>query len=413
MAREFRLPQLAEGDTTGTVSRVLVAPGDQVAEGQNVLEVEAEKALIEVPCAVAGTVEAVHVLAGDEVQAGTLLLTVSERPGEEAAAPPLDAAPSPVPPAPGERPESSPPPGQAPSPPERHLPTAPAARRLARELGVEIAQVPGSGPGGRISAGDVATYAKAGTARGAALPASALPDFTRWGPVRRKPMSRVRRATAEHLSAGWPRVPQVTQFDAADVTDLESLRQAHAPAIAARGGKLTVTALLLKVCALALRRYPKFNASLDLGRNEIVHKQYCHIGVAVDTERGLLVPVVHDVDRKSISELAVELQALAERARQGRSAPEEMQGGSFSISNLGGIGGTGFTPLVNYPESAILGVARSRFEPRWDGKEFAPRLVLPLSLSYDHRLIDGAEGARFLRYVCEILESPFLLVLEG
>jgi len=241
----------------------------------------------------------------------------------------------------------------------------------------------------------------------------ALPDFSKWGEVERKSMSTVRQKTAQHLSYAWATIPHVTQFDKADVTELEALRQRYAAKAEATGGKLTVTAILLKIVASALKVFPQFNASIDMAKNEVVYKKYVHIGIAVDTDRGLLVPVVRDVDKKNIIQLSVELSQLAEKARNKKLSLEEMQGGNFSISNLGGIGGTGFSPVVNAPEVAILGISRSKMEPVYRNGQFEPRLMLPLSLSYDHRLIDGADGARFLRWIVEAAEEPFVLSLEG
>jgi len=438
MAVELRLPKVAEGDATGSVAKVLVAPGDLVAVDQSVLEVETEKAVVEVPSTQEGRVAKVHVAPGDDVHEGSLLLTLDPAaPGSEAAptvgeAPAVAAAapkaPAVAPVAAAPAPPAPPPPSAAPAPEAVHaaparraaallpVPAAPSVRRFARELGVDLHDVQGSGPGGRIAVADVQEFVRKGLAAHqagrAALPAP-LPDLARFGPVHRAKAPRVRLATAQHLSGSWPQVPQVTQFDEADITELEELRRRHQASLAERGAKLTVTAVLLKVSALALRRYPQFNAALDLAAGEVVQRDYVHVGVAVDTDRGLLVPVVRDVDRKGIAQLALELGDLSQRARAARLAPEDMQGGSFSISNLGGIGGTGFTPIVNWPEAAILGVARQRTAPRWDGQTFSARTVLPLALSYDHRLIDGADAARFLRYVCEVLESPFLLALEG
>ena len=226
-------------------------------------------------------------------------------------------------------------------------------------------------------------------------------------------MSNVRRLTADQMARTWASVPQVTQYDQADVTELEQLRRQYAPKAVAAGGRLTITAIALKIAAAALKRFPQFNASVDMATHEVIYKQYYHVGVAVDTDRGLLVPVIRDVDRKNVITLAVELTELAERARTRKTALEEMQGGTFTITNLGGIGGTGFSPILNAPEVAILGMARSRMEPVYTDGQFVPRLMLPLSLSYDHRLIDGADGARFLRWVAEALQQPFLLSLEG
>ncbi len=245
-----------------------------------------------------------------------------------------------------------------------------------------------------------------------AAPAAApLPDFSKWGPVQREKMSNVRRATARSLGQSWSVIPMVTQFDKADITELEQLRKQYGPRAEAAGGKLTPTAIILKVAAVALKRFPKFNASIDLANEEIVYKHYVHVGVAVDTDRGLLVPVIRNVDQKNVIALAVELTALAQKARDRKLGLEDMQGASFTISNLGGIGGTGFTPLVNGPEVAILGVSRGNTEPVYIDGQFQPRMMMPLSLTYDHRLIDGADGARFLRWVCEALEKPFLLML--
>jgi pyruvate dehydrogenase E2 component (dihydrolipoamide acetyltransferase) len=246
---------------------------------------------------------------------------------------------------------------------------------------------------------------------GAAAAPSALPDFTKWGEVERKPMSNIRRKTAEHLGNAWNQIPHVTQHDKADITAVEELRKKYAPQAEKAGGKLTMTAIALKLAAAALQRFPQFNSSVDIARNEIVYRKSVHVGVAVDTPRGLLVPVIRDVDRKGIIELAGDLAKASEKARSGKLSLEDMQGGGFTITNLGGIGGTSFTPIVNWPEVAILGISRGGYEPVYDGHAFQPRLMLPLSLSYDHRVIDGADGARFLRWVAEAFEQPFILSL--
>jgi pyruvate dehydrogenase E2 component (dihydrolipoamide acetyltransferase) len=240
-----------------------------------------------------------------------------------------------------------------------------------------------------------------------------LPDFAKWGKVERVSMRGVRRKTAEHLAESWNTIPHVTQHDRADITELEQLRARFAPKAEEAGGKMTVTAIALKVCAAALKVFPQFNASIDIEKEEIVYKQYISIGVAADTDRGLLVPVIRDVDKKNIVELAVELSQLSKKARDKKLTPADMEGGTFTITNLGGIGGIGFTPIVNHPEVAILGLSRSRMEPEWINGKFEPRLVLPLSLSYDHRLIDGADAARFLRWIAEAFEQPFLLSVQG
>jgi pyruvate dehydrogenase E2 component (dihydrolipoamide acetyltransferase) len=246
-----------------------------------------------------------------------------------------------------------------------------------------------------------------------ALAPAPLPDLAKWGPVERRPMRAVRRKTAAHLSRAWLTVPHVTQSDNADVTDLEELRTRFSARAEAAGGKLTMTAIALKIVAAALRKFPQFNASVDMATEEIVLKHYVHVGVAVDTDRGLLVPVLRDVDKRNIFELSVELARAAEKARAGKVTAEDLEGGCFTITNLGGIGGTYFTPIVNHPEVAILGLSRARMQPVWKDGAFHPRLMLPLSLSYDHRVIDGADGIRFLRWVAEAFEQPFLLSLEG
>jgi len=303
------------------------------------------------------------------------------------------------------------------------VPAAPHTRRLAREIGVDIYAVKGTGPGGRISEDDVKAHAKAALSAGAAATQSPpraghfvepkLPDFAKWGKIERVSMRGVRRKTAEHLAESWNTIPHVTQHDRADITELEQLRARFAPKAEQAGGKMTVTAIALKVCAAALKVFPQFNASIDMEKEEIVYKQYISIGVAADTDRGLLVPVIRDVDKKNIVELAVELSQLSQKAREKKITLADMEGGTFTITNLGGIGGTAFTPIVNHPEVAILGLSRSRTEPEWIGGKFEPRLILPLSLSYDHRLIDGADAARFLRWVAEAFEQPFLLSVQG
>ena len=297
---------------------------------------------------------------------------------------------------------------------------------MAREIGVDIDKVPGTGPDGRISVEDVKAYAKrivteASSGQGGVQRAAEpLPDFSRWGAIERQPMRAVRRKTAEHLSAAWATIPHVTQHDLADISGLEELRKRYAKQAEAAGGNLTVTAIAVKVIAAALKVFPQFNSSLDMAADEIIHKKYVNIGVAVDTDRGLLVPVIRNADSKNIIQLSVELSQLSEKARSRKIALDEMQGGTFSISNLGGIGGSFFTPIVNAPEVAILGISRAKVEPVYvkgaDGPasgEFVPRLMLPLSLSYDHRVIDGADGIRFLRWVVEAFEQPFLLSLQG
>ena len=503
MATDFTLPELGENISAGDVLRVLVKPGDTIDKDQAVLELETDKATIEVPSSVAGKVKEIKVKQGDKVKVGQAILSVDDggadaAPAAEKAAPakkeketaeakesskktqakaaeaPKKEQPQPAaeavsddepegedPEAEGDEPadmqpdveakdkstrpdkagvkdQSVGPPqddrkvvdinrgARAPAepaaaremPPVPPAPAAPSVRRMARELGVDVNQVAGSGPGGRISIEDVKEHTKrlvSGAGSGGAARSVPLPDFSRFGQVERQPMRAVRRKTAEHLSAAWATIPHVTQFDLADITGLEELRKKYSKQVEAAGGNLTVTAIALKVVAAALRVFPQFNSSIDLGAEEIVLKKYVNIGVAVDTDRGLLVPVIRDADKKNIVQLSVELAQLSEKARTRKISVEEMQGGNFSISNLGGIGGTYFTPIVNAPDVAILGISRARMEPVYqkESGQFVPRFMLPLSLSYDHRVIDGADGIRFLRWVAEALEQPFLLSLQG
>jgi pyruvate dehydrogenase E2 component (dihydrolipoamide acetyltransferase) len=466
---DFTLPELGENVTTGDVLRVLVKPGDTIEKDQPVVELETDKATIEVPSSVAGRVTAVKVKAGDTVTVGQAILTVDGAGGDTAApaeagraapaakAPPAPEAPAPAgapaaePPAPEPRPmvardqpparPQAPPPEPAADQRERprkvvdiargarpvpeqaapELPVAPAApsvRRLARELGLDIAQVQGTGPHGRISVDDVKVQAKRMIGSGASPGATrgeALPDFTRWGEVRREPLRPVRRKTAEHLSAAWATIPHVTQHELADITALEELRKKYSKQAEDAGGHLTMTSIAVKVVAAALKVFPQLNSSIDMAAGDIIYRNYVNIGVAVDTDRGLLVPVIRDADAKNIVQLSVDLAQLSEKARTRKISLEEMQGGCFSISNLGGIGGSFFTPIVNAPEVGILGISRARLEPVFskDSGQFVPRLLLPLSLSYDHRVVDGAEGLRFLRWIVDALEQPFLLALQG
>ncbi|HKZ53293.1 MAG TPA: 2-oxo acid dehydrogenase subunit E2 [Candidatus Acidoferrales bacterium] len=426
MATEFKLPELGENIESGDLIKILVSVGDRVEKDQPVIELETEKATIEVPSPVSGTVKEIHVKAGQKIKVGQLVLTVEDGAAGKAEAK-VEKKAEPAPTAPEEKaktamaPAAVRPPAPPPRPeaPREVAPAAPSVRRLARELGIDINKVPGSGPGGRISDEDVKAYAKhliteGAAARPTAAPAAApLPDFSKWGEIERKPMSNVRRKTAEHMSHAWTTIPHVTHYDKADITELEQFRKRHSEQAKAAGGKLTVTAVALKVVASALKVFPQFAASIDVARDEIVYKKYCHIGVAVDTDRGLLVPVIRDADKKNIIELAVELQKVSEKARSKKLTLEDMTGGVFTITNLGGLGGTAFSPIVNAPEVAILGMARGSVEPIFLNGLFQPRLMLPLSLSYDHRLIDGADAARFLRWVAEALEQLSLLPLQG
>jgi pyruvate dehydrogenase E2 component (dihydrolipoamide acetyltransferase) len=414
---ELKLPELGDNVSVATVVGVLVKEGDQVAPGQPLLELETDKAVMEVPAEAGGVVRRVLVKVGDEVRPGQPFLELAEAP---AVGGPSSEKPSPA----AKEPPPEAPKAPAPTPPvaaggegRRLIPAAPSVRRLARELGVDLRGVQGTGLAGRITAEDVrraAGMAPAPLEAPTPAPAPKLPDFSKWGPVRLEPMSGVRKATLRSMSTAWAQVPMVTHFDEADITELEALRKRYAKRAEARGFRLTLTAFLLKALALTLRAFPKFNASIDAEGAQVIYKDYVHIGVAVDTPHGLLVPVIRNVDQKGVLRLAQELQEVSERARERKLAPEEMQGGTFSLSNLGGIGGTGFTPIVNWPEVAILGVSRSQVKPVWDGEKeaFVPRLFMPFGLTYDHRLIDGAEAARFCRHLAALLEDPLGLALE-
>jgi pyruvate dehydrogenase E2 component (dihydrolipoamide acetyltransferase) len=448
-ASEFRLPELGENIDSGDLVRLMISVGASVSEGQPVMELETDKAVVEVPSTVSGVVREIKVKEGQKVKVGEVIFTleggvvqaeparrhepVEHMSGQQGARLAFQLAMR----AEGKTEEQALPPDrpQAPIPAfsmpvqlgkvagtdRDPVPAAPHVRRLAREIGVDIRSVAGSGPGGRISEDDVKLSAKnaliaaaaaAQTPRGSFVEPE-LPDFAKWGKTERVSMRGVRRKTAEHLRQAWNTIPHVTQQDRADITELEQLRARFAPRAEEAGGKMTVTAIALKVCASALKVFPQFNASIDMGKEEIIYKQYISIGVAVDTDRGLLVPVIRDVDKKNIVELAAEMTQLSKKARDRKLTPEEMEGGTFTITNLGGIGGTGFSPIVNHPEVAILGLSRSRMEPEWVNSKFEPRLILPLSLSYDHRLIDGADAARFLRWIAEAFEQPFLLSVQG
>ena len=450
---EFRLQELGENITQGDLVRLMVAPGAKVSEGQPVMELETDKAVVEVPSTVSGVVKEIKVKEGEKIKVGQVIFSlqggapaqaVAQRPasqpvehvsGQHGARLAFQAAIR----AEGKTEEQALPPDQPqPQPaqfsmpaqlvkvagPEHRepVPAAPSTRRLAREIGIDIYEVKGTGPAGRISEDDVKAHAKAKLAGASAAQAPAraghfvppqLPDFSKWGKIERVSIRGVRRKTAEHLAESWNTIPHVTQHDRADITELEHLRARFGPKAEQAGGKMTVTAIALKVCAAALKVFPQFNATIDMEKEEIIYKQYINIGVAADTDRGLLVPVIRDVDKKNIVELAVELSQLSQKARDKKITLADMEGGTFTITNLGGIGGTAFTPIVNHPEVAILGLSRSRMEPEWIDGKFEPRLILPLSLSYDHRLIDGADAARFLRWVAEAFEQPFLLSVQG
>ena len=429
---ELKLPELGENIESADILNLLVKEGDYIERDQGILEIETDKATIEVPSTLSGKITQILVKPGDTAKVGQILLKVesgiidsenkkektNEKVVEKREAPEEEAIEEREA-AKGERTSFKP--GEIDNQPpimQNAAPAAPSVRRIAREIGVDIRQVQGTGPGGRISMEDVKAFAKQLNEgriinAGVSVQQEALPDFSKFGETERKEMSKIRSTTAIHLSYAWATIPHVTQHDKADITELELKRKAFNPEVEKDGAKLTITAILLKVISSALKVFPKFNSSIDLNKKEIIYKKYFNVGVAVDTENGLIVPVVKNVDKKNIKELAVELGSLAEKARSRKVSLDDLQGACITITNLGGIGGTLFTPIVNSPEVAILGVSRGSFEPVYQNGEFVPRLLLPLSLSYDHRIIDGADAARFLRWVCEALEQPMKLLVEG
>jgi pyruvate dehydrogenase E2 component (dihydrolipoamide acetyltransferase) len=442
--KEIQVPDIGDFDAVDVID-VLVSPGDRVSEEDGLITLESEKASMDVPSPMAGTVKEVKVSAGDQVAQGDVivLLEVEEgaakeaAPREEAEEPedaeapaaeekaPERAAPSPESPR-QETPEAPPKEEKQPRPVDRKVDEAafarayasPAVRRFARELGVDLSRVDGSGRKGRIVKEDVQGYVKRRLSRpeatgAAAGPAVELPeiDFSRWGAVETEELGKIQRLTGRNVHRSWVTIPHVTQHDVADVTELEEFRKAHAEEAKERGVKLTPIPFLVKAVVAALKEFPRFNASLSPDGETLVLKRYFHVGIAVDTPQGLVVPVVRDADRKGLFELAGEVVDLASRARDRKLKLEEMEGGCFSISSLGGIGGTGFTPIVNWPEVAILGVSRAEWRPRWNGEGFEPRQMLPLSLSYDHRVIDGAAAVRFTQYLARVLGDLRRLLL--
>ena len=421
MARAFKLPDLGEGIHEGEVLSVRVAAGDKVKEGDIILEVETDKAAVEIPSPYTGVIEEILVKPGDTVKVGQAMLTFT---GAEEAAPAEKEKPE------KEAPEPSRPVEVKPEPALREgpVPASPATRRLARELGVDLRRVTPSGPGGLVTAEDVRSVAekkekvaappppapgaeRAGEVRPFAVGVPRLPDFSKWGPIERVPLRSIRKATAKQMTLAWSQIPHVSNHDAADMTKLEAFQKKHRAEIAAKGGKLTHTVFALKAIAAALKAFPRFNASLDTASGEIVLKRYYHIGVAVATEDGLIVPVIRDVDRKSVAELSIEMKTLAEKTRARKASLEELQGGTFSITNVGPMGGGQFVPIINYPEVAILGMGAAGMKPVVTGNEkegfrIERRLTMPLVLCIDHRVLDGADAIPFMRMIVDLLEDP-------
>jgi len=415
------------------IIEVLVKAGDIVKKDDSLITLESDKATMEVPAPAAGTVEQLRVKIGDKVSEGSSILTLeaaagaaAPAAGKQAAAPATAGGQLPAPPAPAPAPAPAPPVPALPPPVAAPAPAAagdsgapahasPGVRRFARELGIDVARVTGTGPKGRILKEDIQNFVKQAVSGGAApaaarggggladlgLPAWPKVDFAKFGPVEAKPLSRIQKLSGPALARNWVMIPHVTQFDEADITDLEAFRARINEENAKAGIKVTPLAFLVKAVVAALKKFPTLNSSLD-GEN-LVLKHYWNIGFAADTPQGLVVPVIKGADQKGVLEIAKESSELAAKARDGKLGPADMQGGTFSISSLGGIGGTAFTPIVNAPEVAILGVSKASMKPVWNGKEFAPRLMMPLSLSYDHRVVDGALGARFTAYLAQVI----------
>ena len=429
---EIKVPDIGDFKEVGVIE-VLVAPGDRVEKEGSLITVESDKATMEIPSPVAGVVKELKIKVGDKVTEGSLILILDEAAGDAAGpaaqlAAPAPASPSPPAPAPA---QAAPAPAPTPTVKPDPVPlepqdltvskphASPSIRMFARELGADLSKVKGSGLKGRITREDVQAFVKgalAGAKSAAAAPIASggmpfgLPelqtvDFAKFGPIETKALSRIKKISGAFLHRNWISIPHITQFDEADITELESFRKSNSVDTEKQGFKLTMLAFLIKASVTALRQFPEFNSSLDKSGENLIVKKYYHIGVAVDTPEGLVVPVIRDADRKGVFDLARELGEVSKLAKDKKLKPGDMQGGTFSISSLGGIGGTMFTPIINAPEVAILGVSRSVMRPVWNGKEFAPRLVLPLSLSYDHRVIDGAAGARFTTYLVSVLSD--------
>jgi pyruvate dehydrogenase E2 component (dihydrolipoamide acetyltransferase) len=428
---EVKVPDIGDFKSVEVIE-VLVKPGDTVAKEQSLITLESDKATMEIPSPDAGVVRELRIKVGDKVSKGSPILLLEAKAGARAPAPKQETAKA-APPAP--RAEAAPVSASAavstrPVPREPHDETgvkphaSPSVRKFARELGVDLSRVQGSGPKGRILHADVQAFVKGVLSKtpktveaksGGALPFNLPPwpevDFAKFGPIESKPLSRIQKLSGPYLHRNWISIPHVTQFDEADITDLEAFRKAQTVETEKKGFKLTMLAFMIKACVTALKQFPQFNSSLDKSGENIIVKKYYHLGVAVDTPGGLVVPVVRDADRKGVFDIARELGEISKLARDGKLKPGDLQGGTFSISSLGGIGGTAFTPIINAPEVAILGVSRGALRPVWNGKEFAPRLMLPLSLSYDHRVIDGATAARFSSFLVSVLSDIRKLIL--
>ncbi len=428
---EFKLPELGEGIDSATVVSVKVKVGDTVAVGQDILDVETDKASMGVTSTVAGVIRELAVKQGDKINVGSLVAVFEDasNPSPATTASRERERPEETKPASPKIEEATP---FKPNGPAKHdlTPAGPATRRLARQLGVGLWEMAGTGRGGRVTLDDVKGFIRTereqnksgGAATGGGLSGKTvadsftipkLPDFGKYGEVERKPVAKIRETIAKNLTIAWRTMPMVTQNDNADITDLEAGRKRIVDSLPKGAAKITWTVLAVKAVVAALKEFPNFNSSYDMNGGELILKKYYHIGIAVDTERGLVVPVIKDADKKSIREIASEVQSLAEKARTAKLSIDEMRGGTFTITNLGGIGGTSFTPIVNYPEVAILGMCRSSLQAVVRDGQIVPRLLLPLSLTYDHRVIDGADGARFTARLAQLFSDPMRLLMES
>ncbi|MCF7825589.1 MAG: 2-oxo acid dehydrogenase subunit E2 [Candidatus Marinimicrobia bacterium] len=415
MLKEIIIPDLGEGIDSVEVGEINVKPGDHVDVGDILVILESDKASMEIESEYAGTIKDIRISSGSEVSTNTILATIEADETEAVAAPEPEAVKAeekpvktaaPAAPVEEEMPKI---PIEVPVTKRRIIPASPSVRRFARELGCDLSQVSGTGPKGRVLKEDVQNYVKGrlSDAPGVNLsrPPQAEIDFSQWGEIEKVHLSKIRKVTAVNLQQAWQTIPHVTQYDETDITELEAFRKIYKHAVAKDGGKLSILPFIMRAAANALKEFPDFNSSLDVYGENLIHKKYIHLGIAVDTPNGLVVPVIRDVDQKSLSQLAVELVDVSTRTRDRKIKPAELVGATFSISSLGGISGTGFSPIVNPPQVAILGVSRSKIKPEYDGSDFQPRLMLPFSLSYDHRVIDGAAAARFTKFIADELKA--------
>jgi pyruvate dehydrogenase E2 component (dihydrolipoamide acetyltransferase) len=452
---DLKLPELGEDIEEADVLKVLVSEGESVEVDQPLIEIETEKATVEVPAEAAGTVTKIHVAQGDTIKVGQVIVTIessaapappkdeaervtkaapakSAPPGRKEEAPATEVAAKATPPEKEQAPVATQPQAKGPpvslaatsAPGERPAFASPSVRKFAREIGVDLAGLAGSGPGGRITDDDVKRTSRERPAPSTAESASSdgsrpssrpLPDFTQWGEVTRERLSRLRRTVSRNMAQSWTEIPHVHLQHHADITAMEELRQQYKERARREGGNLTISVMMLKIVASALRAFPRVNSSYDPEALELILKDYVHIGVAVDTDRGLVVPKIENVDEKNIIELSVELNQIAERARANKLTLDEMRGATFTVTNLGSVGTGYFAPIINWPEVAVLGLGRGERTAVWDEeqREFKPRIIMPLSLGHDHRVLDGADGARFMSWIVEAIRNPLLMALEG